>query len=227
MRYQWLVKNGNDRLIVFFNGWGQDAGAVAHLSAGADVLMLYAYHDGTDFEFSTLWEYKDIDIAAWSMGVWYASLLDWEKLKEKLNVRRTVALCGTMQAIDDDLGIPTGVFEATLSGLMPRSLEKFGMRMAGGVADYRKSPLSKAGSRTFEDIRDELVWWKDHFRRPVPGEVVWQKALVGLRDGIFPLENQLKAWVLAGVDTVEKDLPHYPLAEMGSWDEVFDLSNSY
>lgn len=227
MRYQWLVKNGGDRLIVFFNGWGQDAATVAHLSAEADALMLYAYHDRADFDFSSLQKYGQVDVAAWSMGVWYASLLDWEKLKEKLNIRHTVALCGTMPAIDDALGIPVGVFEATLSGLTPRSLEKFAVRMAGGVSAYREGPLPKAGSRSFEDVRDELAWWKDHFRRPVPGKVVWQKALVGLRDGIFPPENQLKAWALAAVDTVEKDLPHYPLAAMGSWEEVFDLSNSF
>lgn len=223
MRHQWLVKKGSGRLIVFFNGWGQDAAAVAHLSGEADVLMLYAYHDGADFDFSSLQKYGQVDVAAWSMGVWYASLLDWKKLKEDLNICHMVALCGTMPAIDDTLGIPMAVFEATLSGLTPRSLEKFAMRMAGGGADYRESPLSKAGSRSFEDIRDELAWWKDRFRLPVSGEVVWQKALVGLRDGIFPPENQLRAWERAGVDTVEKDLPHYPLAAMGSWNEVFDF----
>ena len=219
MRHQWLIKKSSDRLIVFFNGWGQDARAIAHLSADVDVLMLYAYHDGEDFDFSSLQKYGQVDVAAWSMGVWYASLLDWKKL----NVRRTVALCGTMPAIDDTLGIPVAVFEATLSGLTPRSLEKFVLRMAGGVADYRKGPLSKAGSRSFEDIRDELAWWKDHFRMPVSGEVVWQKALVGLRDGIFPPENQLRAWERAGVDTVEKELPHYSFTGMRSWDEVFEF----
>lgn len=221
MKHQWLAKKGGDRLIVFFNGWGQDARAVAHLSGEADVLMLYAYHGGKDFDFSSLQEYGQVDVAAWSMGVWYASLLDWEKLKEKLNIRRAVALCGTMPAIDDTLGIPAAVFEATLSGLTPRSLEKFVLRMAGGVTAYREGPLSQAGSRSFEDVRAELAWWKDRFR--VPDKAIWQKALVGLQDGIFPPENQSRAWAQAGVDTVEKDMPHYPLAGMKSWNEVFEF----
>ena len=221
MRHQWLVKKGGDRLIVFFNGWGQDARAVAHLSTEADVLMFYAYHDGKDFDFSSLQKYGQVDVAAWSRGVWYASLMDWEKLKEKLNIRQMVALCGTMPAIDDTLGIPAAVFEATLSGLTPRSLEKFVLRMAGGVTTYREGPLSQAGTRSFEDIRDELAWWKDRFR--VPDKRIWQKALVGLQDGIVPPGNQSRAWAQVGVGTVEKELPHYPLAGMRSWDEVFEF----
>ena len=219
MRHQWLAKKDSDRLIVFFNGWGQHAAAVAHLSAEADVLMLYAYHDGEDFAFASLQKYEQVDVAAWSMGVWYASLLDWGKLKEKLNIRRMVALCGTMPAIDDTFGIPIAVFDATLSGLTSRSLEKFAMRMAGGVTAYREGPLSQVGIRSFEDIRAELAWWKDHFRAPDKG--IWQKALIGRQDGIFPPENQLRSWAQASVGTVEKELPHYPFAAMESWNEVF------
>lgn len=224
MRYQWLnKKEGCDRrVLVFFNGWGQDSRVAAHLSADADtdVLMLYAYHDGQDFDFSSLGKYAEADVAAWSMGVWYASR---RAALKTLNVRRAVALCGTPWAIDDLLGIPCGVFEATLTGLSPRSLEKFAMRMAGGAAAYRKSPLSGRNSRDFDDVRSELQWWREHYASAAddPQEGIrWQKALIGLADGIFPPENQLRAWERAAVPSVQVECPHDPLAGMSSWDEV-------
>lgn len=224
MRQNWIRKApGNDTLVLFFNGWGQDARAVEHLRAeGADVLMLYAYHDVREFDLSVLQDYAAVDVAAWSMGVWYAArTVDASGWK----IRRAVALCGTEWPIDDRRGIPRAVFEATLAGLTPRSLEKFSMRMAGGVAAYRQSPLCAESSRSFDDVRTELQWWRD--REASRGEdapgggVLWQKALVGTDDGIFPARNQLQAWQQAGVRTVCRPCAHYPFAGMTCWDEVF------
>lgn len=225
MKQLWIGKRkGNGTLILFFNGWGQDARAVERLRAeGADVLMLYAYHDGQPFDGSVLRDYAAVDVAAWSMGVWAAArTVDAREWK----IRRAVALCGTERPIDDRRGIPRGVFEATLSSLTPRSLEKFAMRMAGGVAAYRQSPLAAGGSRSFDDVRAELQWWRDTeaaLSDASGNGVLWQKALVGMNDGIFPAQNQLYAWEQSGVRTVQRDCAHYPFAGMERWDEAFDF----
>lgn len=100
--------------------------------------MFYAYHSEGDFDFSSLAGYPQCEVAAWSMGVWYASRL---KALQDVQPTRTVALCGTPWPIDDRYGIPRAVFDATLAGLSPRSVEKFVVRMEGGVAAYRQSPF--------------------------------------------------------------------------------------
>ena len=218
MRHIWIKRRGSDRLILFFNGWGQDERAVAHLATEADVLMLYAYHDGADFDFSGLAAYRTVDLAAWSMGVWRASAVLWPA---GLAFRRAIALCGTMTPVGDRQGIPDAVFEATLRGLSPRTLEKFNIRMAGGLSAYRASPLY-GGGRDFSDVRDELAWWAGRKTAAAPG-CIWQTALIGTQDGIFPPENQRRAWAQTGVRTVERESPHYPMGKMTSWEDVFGI----
>lgn len=227
MKHQWICKHteGARRVLLFFNGWGQDSRAIARLSCpqDTDVVMFYAYHSEGDFDFSSLAGYPQREVAAWSMGVWYASRL---KALQDVQPTRTVALCGTPWPIDDRYGIPCAVFDATLAGLSPRSVEKFAMRMEGGVAAYRQSPLSQPGSRSFEDVRSELEWWHRQClsQGEAPLTLGWQKALVGLSDAIFPPENQLRAWQRAGVQPCSQaQLPHDPFSSFGSWDQVFDF----
>ena len=80
MKYKWLNKSNNKKLIVFFNGWGMDEKVVSHLSFNDfDVLMFYNYTDTdkSDFDFSN-YEYKIL--LAWSMGV-YVSNIYYETFK--------------------------------------------------------------------------------------------------------------------------------------------------
>ena len=116
MKHQWICKHteGARRVLLFFNGWGQDSRAVARLSCpqDTDVVMFYAYHSEGDFDFSSLAGYPQCEVAAWSMGVWYASRL---KALQDVQPTRTVALCGTPWPIDDRYGIPRAVFDATLA----------------------------------------------------------------------------------------------------------------
>ena len=45
MKYKWLNRNNNQKLIVFFNGWGIDENIVKHLDCeDYDVLMFYDYN---------------------------------------------------------------------------------------------------------------------------------------------------------------------------------------
>ena len=48
MKYKWLNLKNNQKLIIFFNGWGMDEGVVKHLDCeGYDILMFYNYNDFT------------------------------------------------------------------------------------------------------------------------------------------------------------------------------------
>ena len=77
MRYKWLNKEGNNKLILFFNGWGMDENVVKHLDVeDYDILMFYDYNTlDTDFSWELLNIYHEKNLIAWSMGVMVCSCL--------------------------------------------------------------------------------------------------------------------------------------------------------
>ena len=77
MKYKWLNKNNNQKLIIFFNGWGMDENVVKHLSPeDFDVLMFYDYNTlEIDFDWDLLNIYHEKNLIAWSMGVMVATLI--------------------------------------------------------------------------------------------------------------------------------------------------------
>ena len=52
MKYKWLNRRENKKIILFFNGWGMDENVVKHLdSEDYDVLMFFDYKTlDTDFD---------------------------------------------------------------------------------------------------------------------------------------------------------------------------------
>ena len=61
MKYKWLNKIGNQKVIVFFNGWGMDENIVRHLDyEDFDILMFCDYNTlDTDFDFTELTKYRN------------------------------------------------------------------------------------------------------------------------------------------------------------------------
>ena len=61
MEYKWLNNKNNNKIIIFFNGWGMDESVVSHLNpADFDILMFYDYNSlDTNFDFSTLNKYTE------------------------------------------------------------------------------------------------------------------------------------------------------------------------
>ena len=80
MKYKWLNIKNNQKLIVFFNGWGMDECVVKHLDCeNFDILMFYDYNTlGTDFDYESLNIYPEKNLIAWSMGVMVGSMYKWD-----------------------------------------------------------------------------------------------------------------------------------------------------
>lgn len=98
MQYFYQNNNSHD-LIVFFSGWGCDYHQFTNLHDQKDVLILYDYQDLTlDFD---LKKYENIDIIAYSAGVFVASIF----AQNIPHVRQKVALCGNPYLFDKKLGI--------------------------------------------------------------------------------------------------------------------------
>lgn len=203
MKQIFLNKEGNSGILIFFAGWGADEHLFNRvMPKGWDYLLCFDYTE-LDFDYSILTPYSKIRLMAWSMGVWAATQtlsgmdLPWD-------VR--LAVNGTATPINDLTGIPDAVFRGTLDNFSAVTLAKFRRRMCGN-ADGVKAFLSHEPYRTLEDLHSELAAVSSQVRSREVAPFVWDKAIIGLRDKIFPVVNLLRAF--AGTHVIEIDTEHY------------------
>ena len=144
MKYSFLKKDRKKSLILFFAGWSMDTTPFTGLSQlDCDSVVVYDYTD-LSLEKNILDGYANVFVFAWSFGVYAAAY--W---LQKENVRPTmaVAINGTLSPIDDEQGIPVGVFNGTLENLSEKSLLKFYRRMCQSTEQYTAFMSSKGGQR--------------------------------------------------------------------------------
>ena len=207
MKYKWLNKSNNKKLIVFFNGWGMDEKVVSHLSFNDfDVLMFYNYTDTdkSDFDFSN-YEYKIL--LAWSMGV-YVSNIYYETFK---GFDKYIAINGTQKPIDDDYGIPEVVYNLTAENFNEFSKEKFIKKITTHV------DLKKYTTRSTEELKSELIAIRD--LKPEK-YLKFNKAVISTKDRIMPYKNQLRFWCEKDIEITELDAPHYIFNFYTKWEEL-------
>lgn len=206
MKQIFLKKEGNSRLLIFFAGWGADEHLFNRvMPEGWDYLLCFDYKE-LDFDWSSVAPYSQIRLMAWSMGVWAATQtfsgksLPWDMC---------LAVNGTSTPINDLTGIPDAVFSATLDNFSAVTLAKFRRRMCGN-ADGVKTFLAHEPYRTLEDLHSELAAVSCQVRNRPVAPFVWGKAIIGLRDKIFPAANLQRAF--ADTYVIEIDAEHYDAA---------------
>ena len=223
MKTVWLRKEGAEKLLLFFNGWGMDARIGAHLFGESrseefsdDLLLCYDYRTlelaGDVME--ELARYKDIIIIAWSFGVWAAQHSTLPP------ITKAIAINGTLYPVNAQKGISPDVFQATLSSWSEESRHRFNRRMCGsGEALALFSSMSP--DRTAADQKEELARLKEHVQASGTTSAAWSydHAIIGGRDLVFPAQQQYQAW--KGVpQTVISDMPHFPFFHFRTLQEV-------
>lgn len=180
MRYKWLNRKNNSKLIVFFNGWGMDENIVNHLSFGGyDVLMFYDYNTlDTDFDFLALEKYQEKYLVAWSMGVMTATLFD-------IKYKSSVAINGTLKPIDNNFGIPVRIYDLTIKGFTPENSEKFIKNM------YETERPELNIKRDFSNQKSELEILKTYTANQ---NFKYNKVIISDNDKIIPTKNQAAFW---------------------------------
>jgi len=179
MKYSWLNKKNNDKLIIFFNGWGMDDFIVSHLDCeDYDIINFYDYTSlDININFN---EYKEKHIVAWSMGVMVATLFDFGEVKTK------TALCGTPYPINNEYGIPKRIYELTIKGFSEQSAKKFMDRM------FTEPPtIERFSNRGLENQKEELIKLLDYKSN---NDYKYTKAIIPDKDLIIPTKNQIKYW---------------------------------
>ena len=146
MKYKWLNRNNNQKLIMFFNGWGMDENVVNHLEPDDfDVVMFYDYNSlDTDFDFTL--EYQSVYVVAWSMGVIISSIF-WPQYRAD----KVIVFNGTLKPVDERYGIHPKIYNLTIAGFNKKGRDKFLQNM------FENNLLCGTPDRTLENQKDELL----------------------------------------------------------------------
>lgn len=200
-----------NKLIIFFNGWSLDENIVNHLTSYEyDVLMFYDYAN-LEISKETINEinnYKEINIIAWSFGVWACgNVID--KFK---NLKEVIAINGTLIPIDNKFGISEKMFNLTLSNLSEKTYPKFFQNMFEGDTNFEKLP-----KRDIENQKQELINIRDNSSLK-PYTKFFTKVFVGNQDKIISAKNQINFWGEDFIVRVNKG--HYIFDLFKSWDEI-------
>lgn len=211
MEYKWLNKQNNDKLIIFFNGWGMDEHAVKHLEAeDYDIVMFYDYNN-LDTDFCLDKEYTETNVVAWSMGVMIASICLSPPLlsDDRGNI---VVINGTLKPIDPKYGINPKIYDLTIKGFNEESKDKFIDNMFDKRTPSPTLHLEES-IRTIDNLKSELVALKNY---KADLNFKPDKILISANDKIIPAKNQCAFW------NIEPNLDggHYPFFNFKKWSGI-------
>jgi hypothetical protein len=224
MRHKWLIKDNNNSIIVFFNGWGMDETPFNFLKSNKyDVICFYDYCD-LNIEktlIDSINAYESICLAGFSMGVFVAGVLA-KNFKKKCF---SLAINGTMLPIDDKYGIPPTMYQATLDNLSELTIDKFYRRMFISK-EYFEVFLLNRPERAVDNQKNELNKLKEmifELQIEEKNSFFFDRAIISDYDKIIPSANQLEFWKNRLDFAVIKE-GHFPFYIWNSWDEVIDYA---
>ena len=226
MRYKWLNKEGNNKLILFFNGWGMDENVVKHLDVeDYDILMFYDYNTlDTDFNWELLNIYHEKNLIAWSMGVMIDSIISTliRPLGTFSHQWRRVCINGTLKPIDEEFGIHPKIYDLTIKGFSEKSRDRFIKSMFDTQPPFAfqaPSPLE----RDLKNQHSELITLKEicklapSLTLPLgEGKSLYNKILISDNDKIIPTKSQVAFW---GIEPNLKS-GHCPFFQFKKWSEL-------
>ena len=204
MRYKWLNKEGNNKLILFFNGWGMDGGVVKHLNfEDYDVLMFYDYNTlDCNFDFKSLNIYPQRNLVAWSMGVMIGSRGKWEPNY----FTQAAAINGTLKPIDEKYGIHPKIYDLTIKGFNEKGRDRF-------VSSMFEEKTEISCNRDIENQHSELIALKEYNSNL---DFKYNKILISDNDKIIPTKSQVAFW---GIEPNIKGGP-CPFFQCSKWSEL-------
>ena len=215
MQFHWLNKQNNSKLIIFFTGWSFDENPFKLLVCeNFDVLIVCDYST-IDENIEKFTSYKEINLIAWSMGVFVAYLL-----KDKLpKFNKKIAINGTPLPVNDEFGIPVKPFLLTLRHARTGLEGKFYQNIFDTKEEFEKYSTMSV-NRSIENRETELKSLYDKIRSAeINYSRFYDKALISSRDKIIPTKNQINFWQNnAEIEMLESG--HFPYYNFKSWNEI-------
>ena len=210
MKYKWLNRINNSKLIVFFNGWAMNESAIQNLSYDDfDILMINDYRefnfDFSQFDFD---EYKEKYLICWSMGVYTVSL--FKNIFDSFT--KKIAINGTSKIIDDNFGIPDRIFNLTVKNLSDIGVKKF----IGNMFNEKNKIQNLKIENSADELKNELISIKN---LKISDFITFDKVYVSLEDKIIPPKNQINFWN-GKAEIVKLQSSHCPFLEFNNWADL-------
>ena len=207
MQQIFLQQQHSKNLVLIFLGYGQDQNPFKSLNTVTkdDIAIVFDYQD-LSFDESLYQEYESITLIAWSMGVMIAPIV----LSNTAKLFKKIALNGTVQGIDDTLGIPASLWQATIDSLTEQTYLKFVRRMCSDTSLYEEY-LQNKPQRALESFKSELISLQAIAKQRKQNNFEYDLAIVGNKDKIIAPKNQLLSWSNAHVLVKQTEIAHYSL----------------
>ena len=209
MEYRWLNHKNNNKLILFFNGWGMNESAIEHLLCeDYDVLMFYNYNSlSIDLDFAKY--YTEINLVSWSMGVFISGMV-LNPILSRLN--RITFINGTLKPIDEKYGISPKIYDLTVRFFSDESAEKFVSNM---FSDRQKHKIKLR--EPISDLKNELIALQKYTEENISSDkIVPTKIYISNKDRIIPSKHQSAYWNTEPNTEGE----HYIFDKFTKWSEL-------
>lgn len=219
MKIDKIRNQRGDKLLLVFAGWSVSPDLFRHLEGpdeDSDLWICYDYRDLT-FE-EGLSAYQEINLIAWSLGVWAAAVVLRGK---ETTVNEAIAVNGTLCPVHDTWGIPETIFRGTLDNVTEEGIRRFNRRMYG--KREIQQACEPADARALDEIRDELQQLYLAIRKDglaAASSPLYKRALISSADRIFPAQN-LRAFWQDRLPVTEVDAPHFPFYLWKHWEEIW------
>ena len=207
MQQIFLQQQHSKNLVLIFLGYGQDQNPFKSLNTVTkdDIAIVFDYQD-LSFDESLYQEYESITLIAWSMGVMIAPIV----LSNTAKLVKKIALNGTVHGIDDTLGIPPSLWQATIDSLTEQTYLKFVRRMCSDTSLYEEY-LQNKPQRALESFKSELISLQAIAKQRKQNNFEYDLAIVGNKDKIIAPKRQLLSWSNAHVLVKQTEIAHYSL----------------
>ncbi len=205
MKYSQISSDLNSaEVTLWFLGWGFSDAIASCIKDSGNVILFWDYTDlRADIDLSRWTSFR---IKAWSMGVWAAEM--FMLANPGLNVVHSMAFCGTARPCDPLFGIGLDNVRLTIDNWNEANARKFARKIAIDAA-LAQTVLSVMNSRGVDSQRTELEAICER-QSADAGSILWNEAVISLRDRIFPVESQRRWWQSHAEHVEERDIPHWP-----------------
>ena len=208
MKQYFVNKSDTKRLNLVFLGYGQDERPFLYLkNQSEDSLALVYDYTNRNFDPDVFDGFDEICLIAWSMGVMAApKVLNKYALLKKVKI--STAINGTLEGIDDTLGIPLSMWQATIDALDEKNAVKFYRRMCSDKLLFCEYMVNRP-DRSVDSLKAELEALIPFSREPLVSDFVYDSTIVGKKDKIFSPRNVIRSCDLHRMDVIESEYGHY------------------
>ena len=210
---KYLINNNSDNLLIFFTGWGCDEYEFEHLEADSDVLILYNYLDlNFNFDFS---KYKNIDLIAFSAGVFVASVMKFD-----FKINKKIAISGNPYLFSEKFGLSKNIQEV-LCNITQENADDFARNyLVKTDAEWKKFHHSK---RTLDSCKMEFNKLKELYTANKENiKDIFDNAIFGEYDTMLNINKQ-KEFYGKRISIIE-NARHSIFFRINKYEKIFNLS---